>query len=89
MLNINLKQMFPGYVTRSIFILSNQLIYDDFMVLNILLALWASIKDIAGPLVQQIISLEQDTFSWPFGPDIFIAGSKGQKKIKNLEIMVD
>ena len=68
--------------------MSNQLIYHDFMVLNILLALWASIKDRAGPLVQQIISLEQDTFSWPFGPDQFIVGSKGQQKIVNLEIIV-
>ena len=59
------------------------------MILNILLALWPSIKYITDPLVQQIISLEQEICCWPFGPDIFIAGSKGQQNIENLEIMAE
>ena len=59
------------------------------MILDILLALWPNIKYITDPLVQQIISLEQDIFCWPFGQDISIAGSKGQQKINNVESMVD
>ena len=59
------------------------------MILDILLALWPNIKYITDPLVQQIISLEQEICCWTFGPDIFVGGSKGQQNIENLEIMAD
>merc|ERR1711872_331498 len=53
-----------------------KLIYQDFKVFNLLLALWISNK-----YLQRIISCPY------WSSEIFIAGPKSQQKIKDLEIL--